>query len=157
MRISRRSRHFVPAVDALGSRLLLSGASVVITPMDPIPVGYTDGTDEVPPAASGPTTIVVITPMDPVPVGYTDGTDDNPSVNSGSTNGVVLLPGPISQGYVDDDSSNAPVWAAPAAAMGDMVSSASSDSYTSSSDPSISLVSSDPTSNPSSGPVVVSS
>ncbi len=95
MRNLSRSRRFIPSVDSLNSRLLLSGTGTVITPMDPVPVGYSDGSDEDPAAASGPT-VVVITPMDPVPVGYSDGSDEDPAA-SGPT-----------EGYANDDTSNAP-------------------------------------------------
>jgi hypothetical protein len=135
MRNLSRSRRFIPSVDSLNLRLLLSTTGAVITPMDPVPVGYTDGSDEDPsaPAASGPT-VVVITPMDPVPVGYTDGSDEDPAAS-----------GPTS-GYANDDTSNAPSWAAPAAAMGDMLVQSPDDSSAGPTDPTtdLTLTSTDP-------------
>jgi hypothetical protein len=111
-------------VDLLQSRLLLSGttaviapsdtnapaasgptAVAVITPMDPVPVGYSDDSSD-PSAASGPTSDLVITPMDSVPIGYSD--------NSPSWGGPVVS-------YVDPTDTD---WDSPAASppVGNLVS-----------------------------------
>jgi hypothetical protein len=107
MRTSSRSRRFVPSLDALQSRLLLSDTTV-ITPMDPVPAGYTDTT------TSTPDSTTVITPMDPVPVGYTDGT-------GGDTTDTVAPITVTTAGYVSCDTTTDPTWSTSAASMGDMV------------------------------------
>jgi hypothetical protein len=81
MPIISRRRRFVPALDSLPSRLTPSDG--VITPMDPVLLGWCDTT----------TPEVVITPMDPVLLGWSDPTLDSTLVDAPVWLGDALAQG----------------------------------------------------------------